>query len=727
MPVCHYRFEFSHYVRRAILAHRPAAVAIELPPGLKNAYAEAVGRFPYLSIVHYQTSRGRDMLVPVEPTDPFAEAIRTAAEAEIPVYFIDLNVDDYPQVVDRVPDSYAVYRLGLRNYWRTFEQIVKADDIVRTPQDIKREAHMAWHAQRLVEDHDGKEVMLVCGMMHVAGILRHLDDKTGTAERHTEMKNVRLLNPDIETIRSNSVEMPFIVATYEYVRGGPGPDKAWVPVKPPEPPPVEASPLDELSEQDVMSALHTLLGMGKPQQGPRPINLTPDMLRALAKRLSGMREQRLFFPLADEGAGGGTEQAPVPQNAPKVTPATHRIFKFKSVDERRDDLQRVYQAASAHRRPADRMLDRQRMALAMLHTAVKYYQENTGEKFQHWQLRTMVRYARSYARVTGRLLPDFVQWIFTARGIADDNYMYEVWDLGSFYPWQEEGGPYESVHIEGDVMTLGREKKEIHFHRRFPRFRERMLKTPVRKRKQEVEPGDWAKEFDGASICSYPPEDIIIEDYGRYLQKKALLVMSEERTRTEPFSSTMLDGIDVRETIRNWPDEKRIYVREIQKVSGGAGSVIMIFDEDSNDARYPWKMTWHGEHQQESDMAFYATPINAKIVGPGIARCEYGGLMLTYPPRRVLDVWSDPLYLQEAQSKAEVLLLAGLEYSTEKHVVYVASKAPRQKFRQIAARLGRKIVYLPIGQLSPVSIKKIRVFHVLSGHHLREIAKDYIW
>jgi hypothetical protein len=45
----------------------------------------------------------------------------------------------------------------------------------------------------------------------------------------------------------------------------------------------------------------------------------------------------------------------------------------------------------------------------------------------------------------------------------------------------------------------------------------------------------------------------------------------------------------------------------------------------------------------------------------------------------------------------------------------------------MASRLGRTIIYIPIGQLSPVSLKKIRVVHVLDGHDKREIAKDYIW
>ena len=37
------------------------------------------------------------------------------------------------------------------------------------------------------------------------------------------------------------------------------------------------------------------------------------------------------------------------------------------------------------------------------------------------------------------------------------------------------------------------------------------------------------------------------------------------------------------------------------------------------------------------------------------------------------------------------------------------------------------IIYLPIGQLSPVTLKRIRVVHILDGHDKRALAKDYIW
>ncbi len=181
----------------------------------------------------------------------------------------------------------------------------------------------------------------------------------------------------------------------------------------------------------------------------------------------------------------------------------------------------------------------------------------------------------------------------------------------------------------------------------------------------------------------------------------------------------------MRETLRNI-HEGAIYVREQQRAKGGVGCLVVIFDEDRQNERYPYRMTWLGEHEQESDMAFYATDPAENIVGPGICRCEYGGFMLSYPPRRMMDVWHDPDY-RMATTRAEVLLMAALDYSIEKHVVYVAARPPRSIFKQMAARRDRKIVYIPLGTLSPHKLKQMRILHILSGKDKREIAKDYIW
>ena len=64
------------------------------------------------------------------------------------------------------------------------------------------------------------------------------------------------------------------------------------------------------------------------------------------------------------------------------------------------------------------------------------------------------------------------------------------------------------------------------------------------------------------------------------------------------------------------------------------------------------------------------------LVGPGIGRGEYGGFLMTLPARRMYYVWQDPDY-EFAESKSERLLMAGLDYSIHRHVVYVAAKPPR--------------------------------------------------
>ena len=216
------------------------------------------------------------------------------------------------------------------------------------------------------------------------------------------------------------------------------------------------------------------------------------------------------------------------------------------------------------------------------------------------------------------------------------------------------------------------------------------------------------------------------------MKKKGTQILTEEGARTRPFSASLEDGIDVKETLRHW-FEKTLYVKVKGKPPAGVGSVVIIFDEDTSNEeatvyqeKYPWRTTWLGEHQQESDMALYATPLAANIVGPGISRCEYGGFMMSYPPRRMLDVWSDPDY-QECRTKAEVLLMAAIDYALQPNVVYVASKPPRNALKSFARRFGKKVVYIPMGQLSPITLNKIRVFHVLDGHDKRAIADEYIY
>jgi hypothetical protein len=370
----------------------------------------------------------------------------------------------------------------------------------------------------------------------------------------------------------------------------------------------------------------------------------------------------------------------------------------------------------------DKLVDRRLSNAELLRDAEKQYKENTGDKIEQWQRRNLARYLRNLAAMNNELVVGLFDLTVAARSIVDDNYAWEVWDLANRYPSQKAESDWTTVSISGEEMWLN--SRRIRLRRRLPRPKQLLRPRGLKNRKQEKKPGEWAEELNGNSICSYPPEDLLIEDYGRFLKQRAKSMLSAERSRTQEFTTSLLDGIDLRETIRNW-HEGKIYVREFSKLAGEVGSVVVIFDEDGGN-RYAYTTTWLGENQNESDMAFYSTMPFEHMVGPGIGRAEYGGFLMTLPPRRMFDVWSDPDY-DLAETKSEVLLLAGLDYSVERHVVYVAAKPPRSIFRNIAGRMGRSILYVPIGSLSPAKMKKLRVVHVLDSHTRRDTAKEFIW
>jgi len=367
-------------------------------------------------------------------------------------------------------------------------------------------------------------------------------------------------------------------------------------------------------------------------------------------------------------------------------------------------------------------IDRRHVQHALFREAEKSHEANAGEKVAHWQRRLLSRYARNLAFANQELVASLFDLTLAARSVVDDNYAWEVWEAAGKYPPQKEASDLPTAQLTAEEVWL--DTKRIRLRRRLPSAKRRLRPVGLKARKKEKIPGEWASELNGDSICSYPPEDLVIEDYGRFLKKKGKSILSEERSRSEEFTTSILDGIDLRETIRNWHHGK-IYVKENQKLHGEVGSVVVIFDDD-RDGRYNYMTTWLGENQNESDMSFYSTFPFENMVGPGIGRGEYGGFLMSLPARRMYDIWHDPDY-DFAENKPERLLLAALDYSLEKYVVYVAAKPPRTAFRSIAARYGRTIIYIPIGQLSPVTVKKIRVVHVLDGYDKRKTAKEFIW
>ena len=71
--------------------------------------------------------------------------------------------------------------------------------------------------------------------------------------------------------------------------------------------------------------------------------------------------------------------------------------------------------------------------------------------------------------------------------------------------------------------------------------------------------------------------------------------------------------------------------------------------------------------------------------------------------------------------------MAAIDYSLDRIIVHVAADPPADYLRQYANTQRKKLVHLPIGGLSPVALKRLRVVHLLAGSDKRDIARDYIW
>src|ERR1700730_17189844 len=118
-PVVPGRVEFAVEVRQAILRERPEVIALELPASLQPAWLRAVSRLAQISLLFYPhetAGENQAIYVPVEPADPFTEAIRTGLEIGAEIVFADPEASERPHLRDDYPDSYALGHIPLEKY-----------------------------------------------------------------------------------------------------------------------------------------------------------------------------------------------------------------------------------------------------------------------------------------------------------------------------------------------------------------------------------------------------------------------------------------------------------------------------------------------------------------------------------------------------------------------------------------------------------------------------------
>jgi hypothetical protein len=340
------------------------------------------------------------------------------------------------------------------------------------------------------------------------------------------------------------------------------------------------------------------------------------------------------------------------------------------------------------------------------------------------------RYLRNLSLIDRRLTPDLYSLVIAAQQTAGDDFALALAETAREYPYAEEQTTHHSSLITHHSLRMGVDRAEVpgwgtaRMVSRLPGQSLSWRSCELRPRPPERDRRAWKQRWDPFGMCSWPPEDDRIESFHRHVRDQARAILGADLARSEKFTTSVMDGIDIRETLRNWHTGD-LYVKVLPPSRGTVEVVVFLFDVPADPKVYTSRATWYAEHADESTLAFYATDHMTNLVGPGIAQADYGGALFLYPPRPIPDVWIDPR-LDFAETLEDRLLAAAFLHSRERHVAVVSPRPPSASWRRLARRFGRKIVHLPLKRFGGQLVERLRRFHVLNGKTVRSYAADFI-
>ncbi len=333
-----------------------------------------------------------------------------------------------------------------------------------------------------------------------------------------------------------------------------------------------------------------------------------------------------------------------------------------------------------------------------------------------------LKYIRNMTLLEHRMTPDLYTMGVAAQQILGDQYAIHLIQTARNYPFHEEfDKPSITLGIDQARLPDG---ETVGVVSRLPGQPVSWRSLQLRRKPVREEMERWKTQWNPYSQCSWPPEDTLIESFRTRVMDRAKAMIGADLARSEKFSTSIKDGIDIRETLRHWYDGD-IYVKVMPPSVGTMDCCVMLFDTPADPRDYPWRTTWFAEHKDESTLAFFASDFQNEIIGPGIALATYGGAMFLYPPVAITDIWQDPR-LNFANNLEDRLLAAACLHSRERQIALLSPKAPGANWRSIAKRFHRQLVHIPLSHFNDAMIQQMRMVHVLNGREVRSYAEHFI-
>lgn len=333
-----------------------------------------------------------------------------------------------------------------------------------------------------------------------------------------------------------------------------------------------------------------------------------------------------------------------------------------------------------------------------------------------------LKYIRNQTLLERRMTPSFYTIVRSSQQMMGDAFAIHLVSSAKDYAWDDDSEwPMVKMGIEsGMVPGVGKVSMSSRLPGSPMEWKPLELNRPPEKRDKR----QWSSRWNPYQQCSWPDEDQRIESFRNRILERARGMLGADLARTEKFTTSMMDGLDLRETLRHWYDGS-LYVKIAPPSIGHMDATVMLFDGDPDPREYSWRATWFAEHLEESTLAFYATPFSKEMLGPGVALSTYGGAMFLFPPRPIEDIWSDPR-LDYADTMEQRLVAAACMHAQSRHIAILSHASPGIVLKKIAKRYSRRLVHVPLAHFADSVVQQLRMFHVLNGKHVRSYAAHFI-
>ena len=216
------------------------------------------------------------------------------------------------------------------------------------------------------------------------------------------------------------------------------------------------------------------------------------------------------------------------------------------------------------------------------------------------------RYIRNLSLMDRRLTPDLYTLVIAAQQTAGDDFALALAQTAREYPFALRGGfgRIRACCAWGSTRRMCRSGVPARWSAASGPVADLAdLRAQAETAESTRRNGDRSGTRSG---CAHGPRRTTgSRDFHRHVRDQAKAIIGADLAHTEKFTTSVRDGIDIRETLRNW--HTGTSTSRSCRRAGARSRPSYSCSTSRLTQRYTNRTTWYAEHAEESTLAFYAT------------------------------------------------------------------------------------------------------------------------